>query len=140
MEELILSLDPHLHVEHFKITDHEIIFDVSSTLDHAHGPKCNQLSTSVHDFYLTHIQDLPIQGRWTTYRRFKCKTPSCSKKTFSETFSFKEDKAQKTNRLIVLIVELAKSRSSLGTSKDLEELGDLVKKSSLCKYIGQKKN
>lgn len=70
-------------------------------------------------------------------QKTQCRTLSCSKKTFSETF-FKEDKPQKMNRLMTLIVDLTESRSALGISKDLEELGVLVKKNSLCKYIGQK--
>lgn len=144
VEELILSLDPQLYVENCEITDHRIIFNITSTSDHAYCPECRQPSSRVHDSYATDIQDLPIQGK-TVYlhlmiRRFKCITSFCPKKTFSELFPFKEPHAQKTTRLMHLIVRLAESRSALGISKDFEALGVLVKKSSLCNYIGQKKN
>lgn len=144
LEELIASLDVNLHMDDCKITENEILFDVSSTSDSVCCPNCRHHTTSVHDSYLTNIQDLPIQGK-TVYlhllvRRFNCQNPACSKKTFSEVFSFREPNARKTNRLMKLIIDLAENRSSMGTTRDLEELGISVKKSSLCNYIGQKKN
>ncbi|WP_438780370.1 transposase family protein [Enterococcus sp. DIV0187] len=107
-------------------------------------PTCRYKSTNIHDSYTTKIQDLPIQSK-TVYlnlliRRFKCQNPDCSKKTFSETFPFRERNARKTTRLMKLIVDLAESRSSVGMTKDLEEMGIIVRKSSLCNYLGQKKN
>ena len=127
MEGLLTPLDKNLYVDCCRITDDEIIFDVSSNSNSMSCPGCGHISTSIHDFYLTRIQDLPIQGK-TVYlnllvRRFKCQNPTCFKKTFSETFSFREPKAQKTTRLMKLIANLAENRSSLGMVKDLEELG-----------------
>lgn len=144
MKELILTLNKHLRVTDCKITNNEITFHASSTLDHAYCPDCSQPSSSVHDCYMTRIQDLPIQGK-TVYlylivRRFKCQCTTCSKKTFSETFPFKAPNAKKTIRLMNLIIDLAESRSASGMTRDLKELGILVKKSSLCNYLGQKKN
>lgn len=63
MKELILSLNKHLRVTDCKITADEITFNVSSTLDYAYCTSCSQTSMSVHDSYLTCIQDLPIQGK-----------------------------------------------------------------------------
>ncbi|MGM0110108.1 transposase family protein [Enterococcus sp. DIV0187] len=144
MEELLLSLDVNLHVDDCQITNEKITFDVSSISTSAKCPTCRCKSTNIHDSYTTKIQDLPIQSK-TVYlnlliRRFKCQNPDCSKKTFSETFPFREGNAQKTTRLMKLIVDLAESRSSVGMTKDLEEMGIIVRKSSLCNYLGQKKN
>ncbi len=130
--------------ENLEYIDHEVIGDtiyinVRSSKVKAYCPDCNTPSQRMHSRYQRRFQDLPISGKKVVIilnnRKFFCNNEDCSRRTFSEKFSFIDDKAKKTKRLEDEIINLSKNMSSISVSKLLRENIATVGKSTVCNIL-----
>lgn len=139
MDELIKLLDRNLNYIRHEIKDDYFYIYVESNRDSFECPQCGCSSTQVHSRYERSFQDLPIQGFKVmivlSNRKFFCKNPECSYKTFIESFSFIKHKAKKTIRLEDEIVRLSTNVSSVTASKILKNQIANVGKSTICNLL-----
>jgi transposase len=93
----------------------------------------------VHSRYTRKCQDLPIQGKKTVImmnnRKFFCKNPGCSHKTFAEKFDFVKPKATKTDRLQNEITRISLKQSSVSAAEYLRGSVCDVGKSTICDML-----
>ena len=142
MEELVKLLDENLKYLSHEIQDERIYIYVQSNRDEATCPYCGQTSIWVHSLYPRKYQDLPIQGKKVTIiirnRKFFCKDPGCSHKTFAESFDFLKPKATKTNRLQEEITRVSLNQSSVSAAEYLKGSTCDVGKSTICNLLKKK--
>ncbi|EKN71146.1 transposase [Schinkia azotoformans LMG 9581] len=74
-----------------------------------------------------------------TNRKMFCDNPLCDRTTFAESFSFIDNKAKKTKRLLEVIIEISLTQSSVSAATYLTQHIANVKKSSICNYQKKKK-
>jgi transposase len=65
--------------------------EVASRASEVRCPMCQVVSTSVHSHYTRTVADVPVGSRSVTLtvqvRRFRCRNPACSRRTFAEEFA-----------------------------------------------------
>ena len=123
--ELVKKLDNELKLERSEVVDNILYLycykDVKSTF----CPFCGEQSSSVHSTYTRTIKDLPIQEYETKIvllcHKYFCNNSNCQHKTFSERFSFVEEKAVRTNRLTEYVNKIGLRNSSMDTVRDLKD-------------------
>jgi len=102
MDELITLLDEKLICTGIDISLDFIYFTMTSTRKECVCPSCQGVSSRGHSHYNRNFQDLPIQDQKVVItlsnRKMFCDNPSCHRTTFSETFSFIDNKAKKPKR------------------------------------------
>lgn len=143
MNEIIKLLDKNLEYIDHEINDDTLYISVISVKEYVICPYCNTPSNKVHSRYNRTFQDLPIQGLKVIIllrnRKMFCLNTDCNNKTFSEKFSFIEDKAKKTKRLEDEIINLSLNMSSISASKYLKRNLAIVGKSTICNLLKKKK-
>ncbi len=136
------NLDPRIIVDSIEIKDGVYYAVCHLKKTKIICPYCNKQTKSIHSSFTHTFYDIPIQNRpvLITLKKNKyiCRNKECSCKTFSDKTDFISRKGRKTKRLIKNIVNLNKDLSSIQTSKDIESMGIIAKKSAICNYI--KKN
>jgi transposase len=139
MEELIKLLDEELQYVAHEISGDEVHIQVSSCRETPECPYCGYASNQIHSRRQRTLKDLPIQGKKVKLlleqRKYFCKNEICTKKTFSERFSFYEPKATKTNRLQAEILRVALTQSSVSASRYLRSSVADVGKSAICDLL-----
>ena len=75
-------------------------------------PKCQQLSDQIHGYYERVLMDLPVSQFQVRIklraRRYRCLTPSCNQRTFSQRIGgFFEPYQRATNRLLTSLYHIA---------------------------------
>lgn len=136
------GLDPRIIVDSIDLTNgvYHAICHLRKTK--VFCPCCNKQTKSIHSSFTHTFYDIPVQNKpvLITLKKNKyiCRNKDCSCKTFSDKTDFISPKGRKTKRLIMNIVNLNKDLSSIQTSKDIEPMGIIAKKSAICNYI--KKN
>ena len=139
MEDIVKMLDENIKYVSHKIQEGRIYIYVESNLEEVICPYCGQSSIWVHSRYQRTLQDLPIQGKKVTIiigsRKFFCKNPKCTHKTFAENFAFAKPKAAKTDRLQAEILSVSLSQSSVSASQYLKKYTCDVGKSTICTLI-----
>lgn len=70
-------------------------------------PTCQMVSTSMHSHYPRTVTDVPVGSRPVTLavqvRRFRCRTPACSRQTFAEDFALL---VRRSGRRTIVLQEL----------------------------------
>ena len=98
---------PGIVVENFRETATELMLEVEAWTSEAICPRCDNLSSNLHQNHGYWVKDLPISNRQVLLkvnrRQFKCK--HCSK-PFSEQLDFVDRKRKYTNRLATEVVKL----------------------------------
>ena len=139
MDEIVKLLDENIKYMYHEIREGRIYIYVESGIDEVNCPYCGQSSIWVHSRYRKKLQDLPIQGKKVTIvidaRKYLCKNPECSHKTFAENFRFAKRKATMTNRLREEIIVSSLNQSSLSASKHLKRGTCDIGKSTICTLI-----
>ena len=139
MNEIVKMLDENITYVSHEIQGERIYIYVESILEEVTCPYCGQSSIWEHSRYPKSLQDLPIQGKKVTIvidnRKFFCKNPDCTHKTFAERFRFAEPKATKTTRLQKEILSIGLKQSSVSASKHLKKNTCDVGKSTICTLI-----
>lgn len=102
--QLLLNTD-QFELHYLVVGETEIKVGVESNARSARCPKCQRESTKLHSHYLQYPRDVA----WATWpvvvelrvKRFFCHNPTCSKRTFAETFpDFVMPYARKTERVL----------------------------------------
>lgn len=136
MQELLTLLDKNLVYDNHQIIDGNFVITAHSGNPVCKCRYCGKESSSIHSVYQRSVQDLPIQGHSTTLvltaRKMFCKNPKCEHKTFSESFSFIERNAKKTNRLKDQIINVALETSSIAAADTLKREAIQASKSTVC--------
>ena len=121
MQELLTLLDKDLIYD-----GHEIIDGTFVITAHSGNPVCK----------CRYCGKESIQGHTTTLvltaRKMFCKNPQCGHKTFSETFSFLDRNAKKTDRLKEQILNVALETSSVAAADTLKREAIQASKSTVC--------
>jgi transposase len=142
MDELVKLLDKNLICTGTNILSNSIHFYVESTRKECTCPSCQTVSSRIHSRYIRIFQDLPIQDKKVMIslanRKMFCDNPLCDRTTFAESFSFIDNKAKKTKRLIEVIIEVSLTQSSVSAATYLTKHIVDVKKSSICNYQKKK--
>lgn len=97
-------LPANLEIENIVENDSRPVIHARSTAPEATCPACGHASRTLHGSYARAPDDLPIGEREVTLhlhvRRFQCRNPTCSRRTFAEAFpNLLEPHAQRTTRL-----------------------------------------
>lgn len=133
---MIKLLNENLEYVNHELIEDTIYINVKSNKIIACCPDCNKSSQKIHSRYTRSFQDLPISGKKSIIilnnKKFFCDNDDCNRRTFSEKFDFIEDKAKKTKRLEIEIINLSKNMSSISASKILKESIAIVGKSTIC--------
>lgn len=136
MQELLTLLDKNLVYDNHQIIDGNFVITAHSGNPVCKCRYCGKESSSIHSVYQRSVQDLPIQGHSTTLvltaRKMFCKNSKCEHKTFSESFSFIERNAKKTNRLKDQIINVALETSSIAAADTLKREAIQASKSTVC--------
>lgn len=95
-----------------ELAEDQIIVYVASPTSQACCPSCQQPSSRVHSYYTRSVADLAIGKRLLLLRfrvhRFRCSTPTCSKRTFTEQVpQLVEPRRRRTVRVVELLSHLA---------------------------------
>jgi transposase len=90
----LAALLPHLAplvILRWRIRPTALQIAVASRASGVRCPACQAASTSAHSHYTRTVLDVPVGGRSVTLvvqvRRFRCRNPACSRKTFAEDFA-----------------------------------------------------
>ncbi len=105
-----------------------VVIDAAGLGEAASCPACGVSSHQVHDRYVRRPQDLPWRGRpvrlLVTVRRFLCRTPGCSKRTFAEQFDPALPRSQRrTAETAALLIQLGLTAGGEGGARLAAELG-----------------
>jgi transposase len=89
-----VALLPHLAalvILRWRVRETTLEIEVASKAHGVRCPTCQVISTSMHSRYTRMVADLPIGSRSVTLvvqvRRFRCRSPTCSRHTFTEEFT-----------------------------------------------------
>jgi transposase len=63
MEQFIINLSPNYQLDNYRISDDNVVFEISSKVKEVNCPYCDMPSTKVHSCYIREIQDLPMQNK-----------------------------------------------------------------------------
>jgi transposase len=139
MKEIINLLDKNLRYKSHEIQDGIIIISVKSKRKKIECPYCGAESKKTHSQNIRKFQDLPITGKKVTIvlerRKYICKNPECSYKTFAERFDFYDSMSRKTKRLSEEILRVSLTQSSVSASKYLRRGVVDVGKSTICNML-----
>ena len=103
---------PVLELENAYVEDHEMVAILRTTTPAASCPLCGSTSTSIHSNYQRAPTDLPWGGNPVKLilrvRKFFCKTPSCTRRIFTERLpGVVAPRARTTERLSMLLQAIA---------------------------------
>lgn len=139
MEELLKLLDETVVYKSHEIENDVITMRAESSKVNGICPYCGIESDKVHSHYVRILKDLPISGMKTRLalrlRKFYCRNPECTYKTFAEHHPFFEQRNKATKRLRSEILRVALSQSSVSAAKFLREHVADVGKSSICNML-----
>lgn len=130
------SLDKNIVVDNIVETKTKVKFHAHMMYKYCVCPICNNRTKSVHSIHMRHIQDLPIHNK-TTYINLETRHMHCREcgKIFTENMLFVEPTAHMTKRLKEHIIIMSTPNSSLIATKQLQQEGIRIKKSSICEYL-----
>jgi len=127
---------PGFEVDRVEEHNEMIEIEAHSITEKAECSGCQQGSQSIHSYYSRSPFDLPVSGYRTclklTVRRFRCKTPGCTKVTFTERFpELLAPNAQRTERLTTALGAVAfvlggQAGSHLATPLKMPTSGDTL--------------
>lgn len=139
MDEFIKLLDENLEYAKHKIIDDTIYIHVNSNRTKITCSYCGTASERCHSKYEKQFQDLPIQGKKSILilnnRKMFCDNPNCNHKTFAESFPFIQGNSKKTERLKEVILQVAKTMSSIEAQNYLRKNIVKVGKSTICNLL-----
>ncbi|MDX1415340.1 MAG: transposase family protein, partial [Candidatus Promineifilaceae bacterium] len=79
---------PGLKITRTIVTPTKLIIHAEATRREICCPDCRQPSVSKHSRYIRKVQDVPVGSQMVELhirtRRFYCRTPDCSRRTFAE--------------------------------------------------------
>lgn len=125
-------INKFLYGKNYKVVDlitkeDEIVIEILSKKKTGVCPVCGMKSNVIHGSYERTVQDTPLHNTRTmlhiTCNEFKCKTPNCNKKTFTEDIEFVKKNKVMTDMLVQLILSLCIFMSSSTTSLILSLIG-----------------
>jgi transposase len=136
---ILFPENTHLKIEQVS-REKTLTILISSTEATSACTSCGTVATQVHSRYRRHLSDLPVSGYPVTLlvevRRFFCHHPSCSRKTFAETFlPFAARYAQRTKRLQEALQQLGLDVGAKVGAKTGSRLGLTCSPSSLLRLI-----
>jgi transposase len=136
---IIFPEQTHLKIEQISL-EKTLVVVIRSTEPQALCTFCNTPSTHIHSRYQRRLSDLPVSGYpaklIAQVRRFFCKNPSCSHKTFAEAFLPLAGRyAQRTKRLQDALQQLGLSLGGQAGAKIGTRIGLLSSPSSLLRLI-----
>jgi len=106
----LAALLPHLAglvILRWRVAPNAVEIEAASQAMEGRCPTCQVISTSVHSHYSRTVTDVPIGNRSVQLvvrvRRFRCRNPACSRKTFAEDFA---PLIRRYNRRTTLLQEL----------------------------------
>ena len=115
---------------------------IQSESNTGYCPDCGYESSSVHSTYERKLRDLPIFGQpvvvlaWV--RRFRCKNPDCTRKTFVESLGcFARRHAQRTERLTARLLSLVLASSSGTAALLAEQMGMQTSPRTLLRVVNR---
>lgn len=140
---IIFPENTHLKIEHVSL-EKTLTVLISSTGTTCVCPYCGTQATQIHSRYRRHLSDLPVSGYpvklLVEVRRFFCRHPSCTRKTFAETFQpFAGRYAQRTNRLQEALQQLGLDVGGQAGAKTGTRLGLLASPTSVLRLIRKAK-
>lgn len=130
---------PGVDVESYEDSGDELILSVERHEASAHCPRCDTISTQLHQNHGTLVRDLPISHYRKTWlkvnrRQFKCH--ECGK-PFSESLEFLGGRRKYTDRYAETVVKQVMHSSSKNVAWNQELSEDLVW--SMVEYMSKKK-
>lgn len=144
MNNLIKLLDKNLEYISHEIIEDTVYISIKSIKEYVCCPYCFTPSNKVHSRYKRSFQDLPIQGLKVVFtinnRKMFCKNDKCNHTTFSEKFTFIDNKAKKTKRLASEIINVSLNMSAISASKYLKKNLAHVGKSTICTLLKKRNN
>lgn len=106
---------------------HSYIYILKSSYQSCSCPSCGKTSSRVHSRYTRFVQDLAIQQTsihlQLQVKKFFCDSSTCSKRIFTERFSWLQSYQRKTNRLQDLLQQIVLSANCMTVSKVTKLLG-----------------
>lgn len=139
MDDLVKMLDPHFEYEKHEVSEGVMRLYVHSIRGETICPYCGAVSDKVHSTYFRKFRDLPIQGNKAEViifnRKYLCKNPDCSHKTFAESFECLPKMGRRSKRLTEAIFQTALNLSSISASKTLSQGTADVGKSTICRLL-----
>lgn len=106
---------------------HTHVYILKSSHKSCACPSCGKTSSRVHSRYTRFVQDLAIQQTsihlQIQVKKFFCDSPTCSKRIFTERFSWLQSYQRKTSRLQDLLRKIVLSANCVTVSKVTELLG-----------------
>ncbi|MFK8183246.1 MAG: transposase family protein [Phormidesmis sp.] len=129
---------PGVDVESYEESDNELILSVESHEESAVCPRCNRVSTHLHQNHGYLVRDLPIshyRKTWLNVNRRQFKCSECSK-PFSEVLPFVGGRRKYTDRYAEAVTKqvMHSSTKNVAWNQDLSE--DLVW--SMVEYASKK--
>jgi transposase len=139
MQELVELLCRDFEYVTHQICGDTLYINVKSRRTEAKCPYCGMISRRVHSRYERRFGDLPMQGKKVDIvldnRKYFCKNPECTKKTFAESFECLPFKGKRSRRLTEAIIELSLNVSSVRASSILKKGTADVGKSTICNLL-----
>ena len=135
-----------LYGEKYPVTNmeeksNEIILNIESKKEKCQCPKCKQVSSEYHEYYIRTVQDTPIHNKtvWLKIKshKYECINPNCKVKVFTEEIDFVRKYKVMTDYLVQFIlgisIYLSSSCSSLvlsflGVKVSADTIDNLIKK------------
>ena len=121
-----------LYGEKYPVTNmeeksNEIILNIESKKEKCQCPKCKQVSSECHEYYIRTVQDTPIHNKivWLKIRvhKYECTNPNCKVKVFTEGIDFVRKYKVMTDYLVQFILGISMYLSSSCSSLVLSFLG-----------------
>jgi hypothetical protein len=120
----------------------DLLVSVASQTPSMPCPECHQPSARIHGHYQRTVVDVPCAGRTVilalTVRKFVCRTPTCSRRIFTERLVGRvESYARMTPRLISLVQSLGLGAGGQKGTRLADRSGIATPPSTLLRHLMQ---